>query len=209
MEGYELYGSILTTAALAWMCRSLNARISNCQGRGMVVAVHKSDQHTFSKVSCEEIVLVAGMGVEGDVHSGPTVKHRSRDPSLPNLRQVHLIPKEHLDGVNAKGYTVPYGSLGENITTMGLDLHSLPVGTLIRVGPTALLAITGERNPCPQIENYQKGLLKEMFLPMSCDQSLQRRAGVMAVVIEGGVVQPSDLLITQLPPPPHSKLGKV
>ena len=65
-------------------------------------------------------MLLAGLGVEGDVHAGVTVKHRSRvaqDPTQPNLRQVHLIHEELFAEVSAEGFTVVPGDLGENITT--------------------------------------------------------------------------------------------
>lgn len=106
--------------------------------RGTVVAVSRNDAHDFTKPNREEIVLVAGLGVEGDAHSGVTVRHRSRvaaDPSQPNLRQVHLIHAELFGEVAEKGYEVPAGGLGENVTTNGIDLLGLPRGTILRFGP--------------------------------------------------------------------------
>ncbi|MDI6098264.1 transcription elongation factor [Actinoplanes sp. NEAU-A12] len=106
--------------------------------RGTVVAVSRSDVYTFTKPNRDEIVLVAGLGVEGDAHAGVNVRHRSRvaaDPSQPNLRQVHLIHAELFGEVGGKGYDVPAGGLGENLTTNGIDLLGLPRGTILRFGP--------------------------------------------------------------------------
>ncbi|MEU8231365.1 transcription elongation factor [Actinoplanes sp. NPDC048967] len=106
--------------------------------RGTVASVSCNDVYSFSKPVRDEIVLIAGLGVAGDVHAGLTVRHRSRvavDPDQPNLRQVHLIRAELHDEVNEAGYDVPAGGLGENVTTTGIDLLALPVGTVLRFGP--------------------------------------------------------------------------
>ncbi|MEP1122371.1 MAG: MOSC domain-containing protein [Ilumatobacter sp.] len=165
-----------------------------------VVAVHRARDHEFSKTTVESIMLLAGLGVEGDAHMGARVKHRSRvakDPLQPNLRQVHLIASELLDEVNAKGYGVAPGDLGENITTVGLDLISLPVGTSIRIGD-AILTLTGLRNPCVQIGAFAEGLQGEM-LGRDADGKLLRKTGVMAVVIHGGVVAAGDSVLVAPP----------
>ena len=133
---------------------------------GTVTHLHRSESHSFSKNEHDALVLVAGMGVEGDAHFGATVKHRSRvkaDPLQPNLRQVHLMQRELHDELRAAGFSVGPGDLGENITTAGLDLLSLPVGTMLRIGDHALVALTGLRNPCSQIDDFQAGLLKEVL----------------------------------------------
>ena len=166
-----------------------------------VVAVHRSPDHTFSKESCAEITLLAGLGVEGDAHSGARVRHRSRverDPDQPNLRQVHLVACELLDEVNAAGFDVTPGDLGENITTSGLDLIDLPVGTTLRIGE-ALLVLTGLRNPCVQIDAFQQGLQGAM-LGRADDGTLVRKTGVMSVVVHGGTVRPGDPIAVGLPP---------
>ena len=176
-----------------------------------VAHLHVSPEHSFSKFSQDRIALIAGYGVEGDAHAGPTVKHRSRvaiDPSTPNLRQVHLIPEETLSDLIDNGFDVKPGDLGENITTSGIDLHDLPVGTLLRIGDEALLALTGLRNPCHQIEDFRSGLLKQC-LPKDEQGEVQRRAGVMAIVIVGGTVNTSDTIEVALPPLPHSPLQRI
>jgi MOSC domain-containing protein YiiM len=161
-----------------------------------VVAVHRSAGHSFSKDSCEEIVLLAGLGVEGDAHAGVTVKHRSRvlrDPTQPNLRQVHLMHAELLAEVD-----VAPGALGENVTTEGLDLLGLSTGTLLRLGASAVLEVTGLRNPCAQIAAYRDGLLKQV-LTVDKRGEVVRRAGVMTVVLAGGAVRPGDAIVVEPP----------
>ncbi|WP_229072137.1 MOSC domain-containing protein [Actinoplanes sp. DH11] len=114
--------------------------------QGTVAAVSRNDAYTFTKPNRDEIVLVAGLGVEGDIHAGVNVRHRSRvraDPAQPNLRQVHLIHAELFEEVAGKGYEVPAGGLGENVTTSGIDLLGLPRGTVLRFGRPAPGAGTG------------------------------------------------------------------
>jgi MOSC domain-containing protein YiiM len=173
--------------------------------------LHLSPEHSFSKHSCNEVTLIAGSGIEGDAHSGPTVKHRSRvaiDPSTPNLRQVHLIPLETLTDLANEGFEIQPGDLGENITTVGIYLHELPVGTLLRIGKESLIALTGLRNPCQQIEQFRTGLLKQC-LPKDADGTPQRRAGVMAIVIHGGNVWVDDAIEISLPPLPHQPMQRI
>ena len=178
---------------------------------GRVVAVHRSPTHTMAKVQQPVIRLVAGVGVEGDAHAGATVKHRSRvarDPSQPNLRQVHLMHAELFDELRARGFEVPPGRLGENVTTRGVDLLALPVGTRLHVGPRAIVEVTGLRNPCAQIEGVQAGLLGAV-LPRDAAGNLVRKAGIMGVVAAGGDVSPGDRIRIELPPAPHRPLAVV
>jgi MOSC domain-containing protein YiiM len=165
-----------------------------------VLAAHRSSDHTFSKGRVESIDLVAGLGVVGDAHMGAQVKHRSRvkaDPTQPNLRQVHLIASETLTEANEAGYDVDAGDLGENITTAGVDLFSLPVGTTMQIG-TALIALTGLRNPCVQIDAFADGLQGQM-LGRDENGKLVRKSGVMAVVLRGGTVTTGDAITMAAP----------
>ena len=139
------------------------------------------------------------------------VKHRSRvaqDPTRPNLRQVHLIHEELFAEVGEDGFKVAPGELGENITTRGIDLLALPTGTLLRIGDGALLEVTGLRNPCLQIDLFQDGLLKQV---VGRDEAgnIVRKAGIMSVVREGGVVRPGDTIVVELPSEPHRPLERV
>ena len=178
---------------------------------GRVVAVHRSDGHTFSKRTEDSITLVAGLGVEGDAHQGARVKHRSRvarDPEQPNLRQVHLMPSEVLEEAVANGFTVGPGDLGENVTTEGLDLIRLPAGSSVRIGDEAVVALTGVRNPCVQIDAFAEGL-QGLMLGREHDGSLLRRAGVMSVVVVGGEIRVGDPIEVRFPAGPHRRLGPV
>ncbi|GCD94566.1 MOSC domain-containing protein [Embleya hyalina] len=178
---------------------------------GDVVAVSRSGEHTFSKGNAEAIRLLAGLGVEGDAHLGVTVQHRSRvaaDPTQPNLRQVHLIHAELHQELAAAGFIVAPGELGENVTTRGVDLLRLPTGTLLRLGAEAVVEVTGLRNPCPQINTFRAGLLKEV---VGRDEAgnVVRKAGIMGVVRAGGEIRPGDPIRVELPAPPHRPLERV
>lgn len=173
-----------------------------------VVAVHRSRSHSFSKYAEDRITLLAGLGVAGDAHSGDTVKHRSRvrrDPAAPNLRQVHLLHAELFEELAGRGFAVQPGQLGENVTTRGLDLLALPTGTRLQLGPHAVLELTGLRNPCSQIDAFQQGLTAAV-LDRDAQGGLVRKAGVMAVVVQGGEVRPGDAISVALPPTPHRAL---
>ncbi|GES10031.1 MOSC domain-containing protein [Acrocarpospora macrocephala] len=178
---------------------------------GHVEAVSRSGTYTFSKPNQETIHLLAGLGVEGDVHLGVTVKHRgrvARDPSQPNLRQVHLIHAELHEELAVAGFAVRAGEMGENVTTRGLDLLALPTGTRLRLGSEAVVEVTGLRNPCVQLDHFQHGLMKAV-LGRTEDGELIRKAGVMAVVIEGGDVRPGDPIALEYPPEPYIRLAPV
>lgn len=178
---------------------------------GMVVAVARSSAHQFSKACVDSILLVAGEGVEGDAHRGITVKHRSRvarDPAQPNLRQVHLIHTELHDALAKRGFDVAPGAMGENIATRNIDLLALPAGTRLLIGAEVRIEITGLRNPCVQLDRFQPGLMGAV-LDRDPDGHLIRKAGVMAIVIAGGIVAPGDLIAIELPAEPHLELTPV
>ncbi|WP_329126638.1 MOSC domain-containing protein [Streptomyces sp. NBC_01465] len=178
---------------------------------GTVTAVSSNGEYSFTKPNRNSITLLSGLGVEGDVHAGVTVKHRSRvaqDPTQPNLRQVHFIHQELFAEVLADGFEVAPGQLGENITTSGIDLLSLPAGTLLHVGDEAVVEVTGLRNPCLQIDNFQDGLLKQV---VGRDEAgnIFRKAGIMSIVKAGGEVRPGDPIRVELPAEPHRPLERV
>lgn len=178
---------------------------------GTVVAVSRSATHTMAKANEESINLVAGRGVEGDAHAGETVKHRSRverDASQPNLRQVHLIASELHDELRQAGFDVEPGEMGENVTTSGIDLLGLATGTLLRLGAEAVVEVTGLRTPCGQLNGVRPGL-QSAVLGRTPDGELVRRAGVMSVVVSGGVVRPGDPIAVDPPPGDPRPLGPV
>ncbi|MEU3282716.1 MOSC domain-containing protein [Streptomyces antibioticus] len=177
----------------------------------VVTAVSSNSEYSFTKPNRKSITLLAGLGVEGDVHAGVTVKHRSRvaqDPTQPNLRQVHLIHEELFSELGEAGFQVAPGELGENITTRGIDLLRLPVGTLLRIGAEAVVEVTGLRNPCLQIDNFQDGLLKQVVGRDDLG-NIVRKAGIMSIVTEGGLVRSGDMIKVELPDKPHRPLDRV
>jgi MOSC domain-containing protein YiiM len=165
----------------------------------------------MQKANCASIQLLAGLGVWDDAHQGVMVKHRSRvarDPSQPNLRQVHLIHAELHDALAAQGFVLKPGEMGENVTTRGLDLLGLPTGARLRLGETAVIEVTGLRNPCLQLDGIQPGLMAAT-LERDARGRLVRKAGVMGIVLAGGDVRPGDPIRVELPAAPHRPLEPV
>lgn len=176
-----------------------------------VVSVSRDDAHRFSKPVVDSIVLVAGLGIEGDAHAGVTVQHRylkAKDPTAPNLCQVHFLPVERFAELAPKGFDVAPGDLGENVTTSGIDLESLPLGTLFHLGDSAVVEITGLRSPCSLINKFQKGLMK-VLVSRSDEGEVLRRAGIMGIVVESGTTRPGDQIRVELPVGTHVPLGIV
>ncbi len=176
-----------------------------------VIAVARDETHRFSKLVVPKIELLTGLGVKGDAHCGEKARHRSRvkaDPTQPNLRQVHLFQSELFDEYGEKGFKVLPADLGENITTRGIDLLYLPKSTILKLGQTAQVQITGFRNPCAQIDTFQSGLLST-FIRRNEKGNLERRTGIMGVVIASGCVTAGDQITVYLPQKPHEPLSRV
>lgn len=193
-----------------------------------VVAVSRDQTHRFSKVPVDEITLVAGIGVLGDAHAGTLVQHRyaaRKDPNQPNLRQVHLIQSELFAKARERGFEIGPGDLGENVTTVGIDLLHLPTGTLLDLGGP-VVRLTGLRNPCVLINRFQPGLLKVVLSredgtplgravpdhprdPEASQPKVIRRSGVMSVVERGGEVTPGARVTVTLPEGPHVPMEPV
>jgi hypothetical protein len=176
-----------------------------------VVAVSLDRGHHFSKTTALTIRLIEGLGVDGDAHAGVTVRHRSRvrrDPTLPNLRQVHLVHGELFDELRDKGFAIAPGDIGENVTTSGIDLLALPRGTRLKLGASAVVEITGLRNPCIQLNTFRDGLM-DAVLDKDAYGNLIRKAGIMSIVLAGGEVRPGDPIAIELPPLPHQALVPV
>ena len=185
--------------------------IAKKMNNGIVTAVSISQNHSFSKSNQDSINLLTGLGVEGDAHLGNTVKHRSRvakDPSQPNLRQVHLIHSELHEELKDAGFNVLPGQMGENITTRGINLLGLPTDTLLYLGDKAIVKVTGLRNPCAQLNNFQSGLMAAV-LDKDEEGNIIRKAGIMSIVITGGKVKPGDTIAIELPPKSHQPLDRV
>jgi MOSC domain-containing protein YiiM len=176
-----------------------------------VTGVSCSPSHSFSKPPEDSIRLLQGLGVEGDAHLGRTVQHLSRiarNPDQPNLRQVHLVHAELHDELRQAGFDVAAGEMGENITTRGVDLLGLPTGTRLHLGDSAVVEVTGLRNPCTQLDTFQPGLLAAV---LDRDElgNLIRKAGVMGIVVATGDVEVGAPIRVELPPEPHTRLAPV
>jgi GNAT superfamily N-acetyltransferase len=200
------FGSYVDDPLSVFMVKRLRAPGSAVAG--VVTAVNRNAVYGFSKPCADHIDLLAGLGVEGDVHSGITVKHRSRvarDPTLPNLRQVHVMHTELFNELGTQGFNIRPGQLGENITTQGLDVLGLPTGTLLHFEQGAVVRVTGLRNPCGQLDNFAPGLTAAT-LGRSKDGQIIRKAGVMSVVLTSGRVQAGDAIAVVLPDGEHTPL---
>jgi MOSC domain-containing protein YiiM len=176
-----------------------------------VVSVSCSHTHTFSKPTQKSILVLKGLGVKGDAHCGKTIKHRSRvaaDPSQPNLRQLHLLHSELFQELQENGFELKPGDLGENILTQGIDLLALPRNSLIKIGADVVVQVTGLRNPCHHIEEFQSGLLKAVIETPTGGVQI-KKAGIMSIVLEEGTIKVGDPIHLELPPEPHEKLERV
>jgi MOSC domain-containing protein YiiM len=177
---------------------------------GRVFAVSRASGNVFSKPVQDRITLIEGLGVEGDAHSGVTVQHlylKKKDPTVPNLRQVHLVQAELFDDLKQKGFEIGPGEIGENIATTGIDLPALPEGTRLQIGG-AVIEVTGIRNPCGQLDSFQKGLTKAVTAK-NADRKAYLRSAVMGIVVRGGGVKAGDAISIELPAEPHCALQPV
>jgi MOSC domain-containing protein YiiM len=177
-----------------------------------ISAVSLALKHGFSKTPQPYLRLIAGEGVEGDAHRGVTTQHlylKRKDPTQPNLCQVHLIASELLTELAEKGYALQPGELGENVLTTGLDLLTLPRGTLLHLGEEAIVEVTGLRTPCSQIDGHRSGLQQHLWGERDAGGKRTRRAGIMSIVLTGGTIHSNDTIRITLPPEPHVALGPV
>jgi MOSC domain-containing protein YiiM len=116
-----------------------------------------------------------------------------------------MMHTELREELRERGFNVAAGQMGENITTQGIDLLGLPTGARLRLGDEAVIEVTGLRNPCRQLGTIQSGLMATV-LDRDANGALFRKAGVMVIVLVGGIVPPSDAISVELPPPPYMPL---
>jgi MOSC domain-containing protein YiiM len=177
-----------------------------------ILAVSRSTEHGFCKQPQPSIRLIPGEGVEDDAHRGRTTQHlylKRKDPSQPNLCQVHLFAAEMLAELAAKAFAVQPGELGENVLTHGIDLLALPLGTRLHLGADAVVQVTGLRTPCSQIDRFCSGLQQHLWGPRDAQGHRTRRAGIMSIVVRGGIVCAGDEIRIELPATPYRALGPV
>lgn len=177
-----------------------DAGVADLGPAGTVVAVASSASHCFGKDVHLSIRLVKNHGVDGDAHAGPFIRHRylaRQQPQMPNNRQVHLIQSELFEALRAEGFDISSGELGENITTRGIDLLALPLGTLLHIGPDAVIELTGLRTPCGAIDKFRKGLKRAMIV--RTPKAVTFRAGVLGIVNMSGDVASGDDVLAEIP----------
>ncbi|WP_263379133.1 MOSC domain-containing protein [Granulicella paludicola] len=177
-----------------------------------IIALACSSRHGFSKQPQLSLRLIAGEGIEGDAHRGTTTQHlylKRKNPTQPNLAQVHLFAAEMLDELAAKGFPLQPGDIGENLLTRHLDLLTLPRSTRLHIGPEAILEVTGLRTPCSQVDKHASGLQQLLWGDRDATGQRTRRAGIMSIVLTGGLIHPDDPIRVELPPEPHEPLGPV
>ncbi len=139
-------------------------------GKGQVISVNVSEDTGESKHDVGHRKVIAGFGLEGDAHGGDW------------HRQVSLLAEESIDRMRVKGLEVGPGAFGENMTTRGIDLASLPVGERLGVGETVVLEVTQIGKECskPCAIYYKVG---ECVMPGE---------GIFARVLEGGEIARGD-----------------
>jgi MOSC domain-containing protein YiiM len=141
--------------------------------RGKVLGVNISDEKGTKKTNIQSCALLKDFGLKGDAHAGPW------------HRQVSLLANESIEKMRAKGLNVGYGDFAENITTEGLDLVHLPIGTTIRIGDSVLLRVTQIGKECHTrcAIYYQAG---DCVMP---------KEGIFAEVLNEGEVKVGDEII--------------
>ena len=141
--------------------------------KGKVLAVNTSEEKGTKKTNIESCALQKDFGLKGDAHAGPW------------HRQVSLLANESIEKMKAMGLKVGYGDFAENITTEGIDLVHLPIGTEIRIGNGVILRITQIGKECHErcAIYYQAG---DCVMP---------KEGIFAEVLNEGEVKVGDEII--------------
>ena len=140
---------------------------------GKVLAVNISEEKGTKKTNVQSCTLLKDFGLKGDAHGGPW------------HRQVSLLANESIEKMKAMGLKVGYGDFAENITTEGIDLVNLPIGTTVRIGNSVLLRVTQIGKECHTrcAIYYQAG---DCVMP---------KEGIFAEVVNKGEVKVGDEII--------------
>ena len=121
---------------------------------------------------------------------------------------MHLIHVELHEELKQKGFNLTPDDMGEKIATRGIDLLSLPTDTKLHIGESAVIKITGLRNPCAQLNAFQPGLMSAVF-DKDEEGNIVRKAGVMSIVLSSGRVGTGDRISIEFPPKPYKSLERV
>ncbi|BCV22704.1 MOSC domain-containing protein [Moorella sp. Hama-1] len=139
---------------------------------GRIIAVCTSANKGERKKNIDRGMLIANHGLEGDAHAGPW------------HRQVSLLARESIAKMQAKGLQVGPGDFAENLTTEGIDLVSLPVGTKLKIGEQALAEVTQIGKQChSHCAIYQQA--GDCVMP---------REGIFVAIHQGGPVKVGDTI---------------
>jgi len=141
---------------------------------GKVTSINLSEKKTVRKTPGTEGVLIVDRGFEGDAHAGDW------------HRQVSLLAQESIDKMVAKGLDVAAGDFAENITTTGIDLVSLPVGTVVHIGPAVL-----------EVSQIGKVCHTKCAIYYQAGDCVMPKEGIFAVVHEGGSVKVGDSITVE------------
>jgi MOSC domain-containing protein YiiM len=141
--------------------------------KGRVLAVNISDEKGTKKTNVQSCALLKDFGLKGDAHAGPW------------HRQVSLLANESIEKMRAKGLNVGFGDFAENITTEGIDLVHLPIGTEIHFGNSVIMRVTQIGKECHErcAIYYQAG---DCVMP---------KEGIFAEVVREGEVKVGDEIV--------------
>lgn len=138
--------------------------------RGTILSVNISSAKGEKKENIVRCACIKDFGLENDAHGGPWI------------RQVSLLARESIEKIRNKGLDVQYGDFAENLTTEGIDLPVLPIGTTLKVGENVLLRITKIGKECHTRCNIFKQV-GDCVMP---------REGIFAEVLSDGIISVGD-----------------
>jgi len=138
--------------------------------KGKILSVNVSAEKGQKKHNVGRCLLVEGLGLEGDAHAGT------------KIRQVSLLAKESIEKIRDKGLDVRYGDFAENLTTQGIILHELPIGTRLKIGDKVIVKVTQIGKSCHD----------RCAIFAQVGDCVMPREGIFAEVIIGGVISVGD-----------------
>ncbi|MGD8253331.1 MAG: MOSC domain-containing protein [Syntrophobacterales bacterium] len=144
--------------------------VEDFPSEGRIVAVSVSNRKGIKKSNLPEGKLLEDEGLDGDAHAGDW------------HRQVSLLAMESIDKIREKGLEVSPGDFAENITTSGLEIWELPMGTRLAVGSEALLEVTQIGKECHD----------RCAIFHQVGDCVMPREGVFTRVVRGGTIRPGD-----------------
>ncbi|MDE1468714.1 MOSC domain-containing protein [Eubacterium limosum] len=140
--------------------------------KGKVIAINRSEKKGVMKTPIGEGVFIENFGLEGDAHGGDW------------HRQVSLLGQESIDKMVALGAgELEPGNFAENITTEGITVYELPVGTRLKIGETL-----------QEVTQIGKQCHKGCEIAKKVGDCVMPREGIFTIILKGGVVKPGDTI---------------